>query len=101
MASQDNRRSFLQKSAAATSAAAIPYIFTAKSANAQEKSKNVLELIEHLKALFHNHFLELANEVILNLTSNHISYGGTSLVTLMAGFGILMSIHTHRKLLPT
>ncbi len=27
-----------------------------------------------------------------------ISYGGTSLVTLMAGFGILMSIHTHRKL---
>lgn len=30
-----------------------------------------------------------------------VSYGGTSLVTLMAGFGILMSIHTHRKLLPT
>lgn len=30
-----------------------------------------------------------------------ISYGGTSLVTVMAGFGILMSIHTHRKLLPT
>jgi len=30
-----------------------------------------------------------------------ISYGGTSMVTLMAGFGILMSIHTHRKFLPT
>ncbi len=30
-----------------------------------------------------------------------ISYGGTSLVTIMAGFGILMSIHTHRKLLAT
>ena len=30
-----------------------------------------------------------------------VSYGGTSLVTLMAAFGILMSIHTHRKLLPT
>jgi len=29
-----------------------------------------------------------------------VSYGGTSLVTLMAAFGILMSIHTHRKLLP-
>lgn len=28
-----------------------------------------------------------------------ISYGGTSMVTLMTGFGILMSIHTHRKLL--
>jgi rod shape determining protein RodA len=28
-----------------------------------------------------------------------ISYGGTSVVTLMAGFGILMSIQTHRKLL--
>ncbi|HIP52603.1 MAG TPA: rod shape-determining protein RodA [Chromatiales bacterium] len=30
-----------------------------------------------------------------------VSYGGTSLVTILAGFGILMSIHTHRKLLPT
>ncbi|MES9857520.1 MAG: rod shape-determining protein RodA [Sedimenticola sp.] len=30
-----------------------------------------------------------------------ISYGGTSLVTIMIGFGILMSIHTHRKLLST
>ena len=30
-----------------------------------------------------------------------ISYGGTSIVTLMTGFGILMSIQTHRKLLPT
>ncbi|MGF1739350.1 peptidoglycan glycosyltransferase MrdB [Photobacterium satsumensis] len=28
-----------------------------------------------------------------------VSYGGTSMVTLMAGFGILMSIHTHRKML--
>ncbi len=28
-----------------------------------------------------------------------ISYGGTSMVSLMAGFGILMSIHTHRKML--
>lgn len=28
-----------------------------------------------------------------------ISYGGTSMVTIMAGFGILMSIRTHRKLL--
>ncbi len=27
-----------------------------------------------------------------------ISYGGTSMVTLLAAFGILMSIHTHRKL---
>lgn len=28
-----------------------------------------------------------------------ISYGGTAMVTLMAGFGILMAIHTHRRLL--
>ncbi len=28
-----------------------------------------------------------------------ISYGGTAIVTLMAGFGILMAVHTHRKLL--
>jgi rod shape determining protein RodA len=26
-----------------------------------------------------------------------VSFGGTSMVTLMAGFGILMSIHNHRK----
>ena len=28
-----------------------------------------------------------------------VSFGGTSAVTLLSGFGILMSIHTHRKLL--
>jgi rod shape determining protein RodA len=28
-----------------------------------------------------------------------VSYGGTSMVTLLLGFGIIMSIHTHRKLL--
>ncbi|MBA4503443.1 rod shape-determining protein RodA [Marinobacterium marinum] len=28
-----------------------------------------------------------------------VSYGGTSIVTLMAGFGILMSISTHRQML--
>jgi rod shape determining protein RodA len=28
-----------------------------------------------------------------------VSFGGTSMVTIMAGFGILMSIHSHRKLL--
>jgi len=28
-----------------------------------------------------------------------ISYGGTSLITLVVSFGLLMSIHTHRKLL--
>ena len=28
-----------------------------------------------------------------------VSYGGTSMVTLMAGFGILMSIRTHRNLM--
>ncbi|MDE2304601.1 MAG: rod shape-determining protein RodA [Gammaproteobacteria bacterium] len=27
-----------------------------------------------------------------------ISYGGTSMVTILAGFGILMSLHSHRKL---
>lgn len=30
-----------------------------------------------------------------------VSYGGTAMVTLMIGFGILMSIQTHRKLLPS
>ena len=30
-----------------------------------------------------------------------ISYGGTALVTLLLGFGILMSIHAHRKLVPS
>ena len=30
-----------------------------------------------------------------------ISYGGTSMVTLLLGFGMLMSIHTHKKLVQT
>ncbi len=30
-----------------------------------------------------------------------ISYGGTSMITIMFGFGILMSIQTHRKLIPS
>ncbi len=30
-----------------------------------------------------------------------ISYGGTSMVTVLLGFGILMSIHTHKKLVKT
>ena len=30
-----------------------------------------------------------------------LSYGGTSMVTLLLGFGILMSIHTHKKLVQT
>jgi rod shape determining protein RodA len=29
-----------------------------------------------------------------------ISYGGTSMVTLLAAFGMLMSIQTHRRLIP-
>jgi rod shape determining protein RodA len=29
-----------------------------------------------------------------------VSYGGTSAITLLASFGILMSIHTHRRLMP-
>ncbi len=28
-----------------------------------------------------------------------VSYGGTSMVTLLAGFGLIMSIHTHRKII--
>jgi len=27
-----------------------------------------------------------------------ISYGGTSMLTLFAGFGLLMSIHAHRRI---
>jgi rod shape determining protein RodA len=38
---------------------------------------------------------------VVGLPLPMISYGGTSIVTLMTGFGILMSIQTHRKLLPT
>jgi rod shape determining protein RodA len=28
-----------------------------------------------------------------------VSYGGTSVVSLLAGFGVLMSIHNHRAYL--
>jgi len=30
-----------------------------------------------------------------------VSYGGTSLVSICLGFGILMSIHSHKKLVQT
>ncbi|MDR0481355.1 MAG: FtsW/RodA/SpoVE family cell cycle protein, partial [Gallionellaceae bacterium] len=30
-----------------------------------------------------------------------VSYGGTSMLTLMLGFGLLMSIHTHKMLVQT
>ncbi len=36
---------------------------------------------------------------VVGLPLPMISYGGSSMVTLMAGFGILMSVHTHRHLL--
>ena len=36
---------------------------------------------------------------VVGLPLPMISYGGTSLVTIMAGFGILMSIYSHRRLL--
>ena len=38
---------------------------------------------------------------VVGLPLPMVSYGGTSIVTLMVGFGILMSIQTHRKLLAT
>lgn len=38
---------------------------------------------------------------VMGLPLPLVSYGGSSMVTLMAGFGILMSIQTHRKLLTT
>jgi len=36
---------------------------------------------------------------VVGLPLPMVSYGGTSMVTLMAAFGILMSIQTHRRLL--
>jgi rod shape determining protein RodA len=36
---------------------------------------------------------------VVGLPLPMISYGGTSLVTILAGFGILMSAYTHRRLL--
>jgi rod shape determining protein RodA len=36
---------------------------------------------------------------VVGLPLTLITYGGTSLVTLMAGFGLIMAIHTHRRLL--
>jgi rod shape determining protein RodA len=29
-----------------------------------------------------------------------VSYGGTSAITLLTGFGVVMSIHAHRKWTP-
>ena len=38
---------------------------------------------------------------IVGLPLPLISYGGTSLVTMMASFGMLMSVQTHRKFMST
>lgn len=38
---------------------------------------------------------------VVGLPLPMFSYGGTSMVTLMAGFGIIMSIHSHKKLITT
>lgn len=38
---------------------------------------------------------------VVGLPLPMVSYGGSSVVTLMAGFGIIMSLHAHRKLLPS
>ncbi len=38
---------------------------------------------------------------VMGLPLPLVSYGGSSMITMMAGFGILMSIQTHRKLLTT
>ncbi len=36
---------------------------------------------------------------VVGLPLPMMSYGGTSMVTIMAAFGVLMSIHTHRKMI--
>lgn len=38
---------------------------------------------------------------VVGLPLPMVSYGGSSMVTILASFGILMSIHTHRKLVTT
>jgi len=35
---------------------------------------------------------------VVGVTLPLISYGGTSMLTLLLGFGMLMSIETHKKL---
>lgn len=49
--------------------------------------------------LFINAGMVIGLMPVVGLPLPLVSYGGTSMVTIMAGFGMLMSIHTHRKLL--
>jgi len=35
---------------------------------------------------------------VVGVTLPMVSYGGTSILTLFAGFGVIMSIHTHRRI---
>ena len=51
------------------------------------------ELQSFIQAMVTNH------GVCVGVPLPIISYGGSSLVTLMAAFGILMSIQTHRKII--
>jgi rod shape determining protein RodA len=50
--------------------------------------------------LFVNTGMVSGNLPVVGVPLPLISYGGTSMVTIMAGFGVLMSVHTHRRLLP-
>jgi len=50
-------------------------------------------------AIFINIGMVIGILPVVGLPLPLVSYGGTSMVTMMTGFGMLMSIHTHRQLL--
>ncbi|MGE0384202.1 MAG: rod shape-determining protein RodA [Gammaproteobacteria bacterium] len=49
--------------------------------------------------LFVNTSMVIGQLPVVGVPLPLVSYGGTSMVTLFAGFGILVSIHTHRRML--
>ena len=57
--------------------------------------------VPHSAAIFVNAAMVIGLTPIVGVPLPLISYGGTSMVTLMIGFGILMSINSNRKLLAT
>lgn len=72
------------------------------SSNAQDTFARLLTgslILTFFLSFFVNIGMVIGVLPVVGLPLPLVSYGGSSLVTLMASFGIIMSIHTHRRLL--
>jgi len=72
------------------------------AANAQDTFSRLLAgslILTFFVYIFVNMGMVMGLLPVVGLPLPLISYGGTSIVTLMAGFGLLMAVHSHKHLL--